>query len=68
MKRLIFWLDTHTMSPLAWPYVIFRTLQYALRPKTPEESSINIREHCLHEEGITEFGLCENCGDILYGP
>lgn len=35
-------------------------------PKRINNSPLNIRKSvCLHSDTLTEFGLCEFCGDII---
>lgn len=68
LTRIIYWFNTHTMNPIAWPYVFWKTVWYHfIAPKTPYESSITIGEDCPHMN-LTEVGLCEDCGKPLYGP
>lgn len=68
IKEILYWLDTNTMNPLAWPYVLIRTFQYRVWPKnTPDEALIKA-EPCpvCHSTGeITEQGLCETCGNVI---
>lgn len=33
IRSLKYWLDTHTMNPLSWWYVIIRTIQYKIEDK-----------------------------------
>lgn len=74
LTKLIYWLDTHTMHPLAWWYVILRSIQYKVEdilwPRTQSENGITSTGLVCPVCGYTEFteqGLCEKCGNVILG-
>lgn len=77
-QRLRYWLQTHTMNPLTWWWVIqeraYMKMEDALSPKNYRDNLLlNTEEGCAFcgHDDFTEQGLCENCGRFsnkFYGP